>query len=58
MNDRIVDVLQGHTLADLLDPEWIREHDDGGALDGDGGELPDGFGCNPTRGDGRPEDPC
>jgi Rrf2 family protein len=29
INDRIVEVLEGHTLADLLDPAWVREQ--GGA---------------------------
>lgn len=27
INDRISEVLQEYTLADLLDPSWVREHD-------------------------------
>jgi Rrf2 family protein len=48
INDRIAEVLQTYTLADLLDPGWVRSFGKTGALQaGDEGRA-DGFGCNPT----------
>jgi len=32
INDRISEVLQGYTLADLLDPEWQADSAEGGQL--------------------------
>ena len=53
INDRIVEVLQSHTLADLMDPEWMRTY--GNFLGGDGPMPPDGFGCNPVKEEKRVE---
>ncbi len=53
INDRIVEVLQSHTLADLMDPEWMRTY--GNFLGGDGPLPPDGFGCNPQKKEERTE---
>lgn len=57
INDRIVEVLQSHTLADLMSPDWMRTY--GNFIGGDGQERPDGFGCNPMKEEerqGRPAD--
>jgi Rrf2 family protein len=56
VNENIVRLLHGHTLADLLNPEWARAH--GGHLNlvGAGDERPAGGGCNPTRTDDPPRD--
>ena len=56
INDRIVEVLQSHTLADLMDPEWVRTYGD--LIEGDGRQLLDGFGCNPVKGEKRTESTC
>jgi Rrf2 family protein len=51
MNERVLEVLQSTTLANLLDPEWVRAHGSSPIpLEGVG---PEGFGCNPTAGDER-----
>ena len=54
INERIVDVLQRYTLADLLDPEWVRAH--GVGLITGAEDAPEGFGCNPTRAVDNPQD--
>jgi Rrf2 family protein len=51
MNEKILEVLQGHTLADLIDPEWVSTHGVGVFLGGEDQERVEGFGCNPTSGD-------
>ena len=45
INDRIADVLHGHTLADMLDPEWVRVH--GGTIATDPDSSMDTPGCGP-----------
>jgi len=55
MNEKILAVLQGHTLADLIDPDWVSTHGGGGILGGEDHERVEGFGCNPTSGE-RPTD--
>ena len=53
MNAQVLEVLQGNTLADLLDPEWVRAHGDGdGAAQAEGADPKDSGG-NPTPTDGR-----
>jgi Rrf2 family protein len=47
INDRITDVLQAYTLADLLDPGWVRSFGETGAVPASDGGRSDGFGCNP-----------
>jgi len=48
INCRIAEVLQAYTLADLLDPSWVRVHGDP-VSDGSGkvGWI-DGHGCSPV----------
>jgi Rrf2 family protein len=47
INDRILEAVQSHTLADLLDPSWVHRY--GGAKRPQGEfEAVDGFGCNPS----------
>jgi len=47
INNQIEEVLRSHTLADLLDPEWVRCH--GGEIDPSLPEVAstDAGGCNP-----------
>ena len=50
MNERVIEVLEGNTLANLLDPDWVSAH--GGLVPaGVGGNGPEGFGCNPAAND-------
>ena len=58
INDRIVEVLQAHTLTDLMDPDWMRTYGNVIDIDGDGHERPDGFGCNPVKQKQRTESSC
>lgn len=46
INRSIVQVLRGHTLADLLDPAWNRRYGNDGIPIA---ESPEGFGCNPNK---------
>jgi len=56
IGDRITDVLQSHTLADLMDPAWMRTY---GNVLGDGSlQGPDGFDCKPQESQGRTEPTC
>jgi Rrf2 family protein len=48
INDRIAEVLQSYTLADLLDPSWVRALGKNGTLPTTAGGRLEGFGCNPT----------
>jgi Rrf2 family protein len=47
ISEKIDEVLQSHTLADLLDPDWVHRH---GAPYRPQGEFErvEGFGCNPS----------
>lgn len=47
INDRIAEVLQAYTLADLLDPSWVRALGVDGTLPVGPEGRDDGFGCNP-----------
>jgi len=58
MNERVVEVLQGHTLANLLDPDWVSSHGGGLVPTEVEGAGPDGFGCNPAANDKQPEHAC
>ena len=51
MNERILEVLQGHTLADLIDPDWVHAHGGGLVPGGEGDGGAEGFGCNPIPGE-------
>jgi Rrf2 family protein len=48
INHQIAEVLRSYTLADLLDPDWVRSH--GGEIDSSLPEvaLSDAGGCSPT----------
>jgi Rrf2 family protein len=48
INDRIADVLQSYTLADLLDPSRVSALGADVKLPASDGERVDGFGCNPS----------
>jgi Rrf2 family protein len=48
INKRIADVLQAYTLADLLDPGWVRTFQEGEGIEGPKRERTDGGGCNPA----------
>jgi hypothetical protein len=51
MNEQIVEVLQGNTLANLLDADWVRAHR-GGAAPAEGGAFADSVGSRSgPRGD-------
>jgi len=58
LNERIVEVLQSHTLADLMDPSWMRTYGSIVDIEGSGRERPDGFGCNPVKEKEQPESSC
>jgi len=47
INRGIAEVLEAYTLADLLDPSWVREHGGVAAVAGGLG-APEGSGCNPV----------
>lgn len=49
INDKITQVLETHTLADLLDPAWAEAHGAEGYLGVGRGERSEAFGCNPNR---------
>jgi hypothetical protein len=49
INDGIADLLQSHTLADLLDPAWVLEHGGPATREAGAAAVHDGFGCNPNR---------
>lgn len=57
INDRIADVLKSYTLADLLNPGWVRSGDKKDASSPIDIEALDGFGCNPCPEQARKEDP-
>jgi Rrf2 family protein len=46
INSRIAEVLREYTLADLLDPSWVRDHGGVGADKRAALAHPDGFGCS------------
>ena len=58
MNERIVEVLQSHTLADLIDPDWAHAHGVGPIFEGNGVSGPEGFGCNPISGESQSDGFC
>ena len=48
INRGIADVLQAYTLADLLDPSWVRDHADTAGLSTGAAGIHDGDGCRPV----------
>lgn len=58
LNERIVEVLEGHTLADLMNPEWMRTYGTIVDIEGSGRARPDGVGCNPVKKEEQPESSC
>ena len=58
MNERVLEVLQGNTLANLLDPDWVSAHGGGLVPTGAGSDGPEGFGCSPAAKDNQPEGAC
>lgn len=48
INERIADVLESHSLADLMDPEWVSTHGDAGIRPILEAEWADGLGCKPA----------
>lgn len=57
INSRIAEILQAYTLADLLDPSWVRKHNGGPKQEHQDVEWIDGHGCNPMRKGGQPKKP-
>jgi len=56
VNDRIVDVLEAYTLADLMDPKWITAHGKKDVRPIRPEELSDGLGCAPAGGRASPDE--
>lgn len=58
MNERVLEVLQSNTLANLLDPDWLSAH--GGGLVSAGTDVAgaEGYGCRPSARDKQPEGAC
>jgi Rrf2 family protein len=48
INNQIADILRSYTLADLLDPDWVRNHGGGVHSSLSGAASSDAGGCNPT----------
>jgi len=58
MNERVLEVLQGNTLANLLDPDWVSAHGDGLVPTEVGGNGPEDLGCSPAAKEEQPEGAC